>query len=322
VYSEIARGDWDLVHVQGYHTFVAPIAMVAAHRVGLPFVVTFHSGGHSSRLRNALRGAQHRALRPLVRNASQLIGVSRYEADFFSQAMDVPRERFQVVSNGGELAKPLPSAARHSDDRLIVSIGRLERYKGHQRAIEAMPHVLRRLPQARLRIAGEGPYEPALRRLVASLGLVDRVVIGAIPPGDRQGMANLLSSAALVVLFSDYEAHPVAVMEALSLKRKILVSDSTGFTEIIEQGHVRGAPIGVRPEDRARLMIETMENVSDPAPIELPTWDDCVARLLAIYRSALAAHNGRPAAQGIKSSSEGRAAIAVRSKRSDRTTEK
>ena len=59
LYSEITRGGWDLVHVQGYHTFVAPIAMAAAKWARLPFVVTFHSGGHSSRLRNALRFPQH-----------------------------------------------------------------------------------------------------------------------------------------------------------------------------------------------------------------------------------------------------------------------
>src|SRR5262245_60266474 len=65
IYAAIRRGVWDLVHFQGYNTFVAPIGMLAAIRGGLPFVLTFHSGGHSSRLRNAMRGAQQAMLRPL-----------------------------------------------------------------------------------------------------------------------------------------------------------------------------------------------------------------------------------------------------------------
>src|SRR4051794_38338761 len=39
----------DVVHIQGYHTFVAPLGMSGAIRAKKPFVVTFHSGGHSSR---------------------------------------------------------------------------------------------------------------------------------------------------------------------------------------------------------------------------------------------------------------------------------
>ena len=50
----VAHGDWDVLHVQSYHTFVAPLAMLAAVRRNLPFVVTFHGGGHSSKLRSAL----------------------------------------------------------------------------------------------------------------------------------------------------------------------------------------------------------------------------------------------------------------------------
>jgi glycosyltransferase involved in cell wall biosynthesis len=294
VYSEIVRGDWDLVHVQGYHTFVPPIAMAAAKRAGMPFVVTFHSGGHSSRTRNALRGVQRLALRPLFRNAARFVGVSRYEADLFSRGLE--RLKFSVVPNGGELPTPSPDAMQRSNGRLIVSIGRLERYKGHQRAIEAMPHILRRLPDARLRIAGQGPYEQELRRLVARLRLAECVHISAIPPGDRRAMADLLAEAALVVLFSDYEAHPVAVMEALALRRKIIVSDTSGFVELIEQGHVRGSPLGAKAAERARLIVETMASAWVPPAVALPTWDDCVDRLLSIYRAALVEHGIREAA--------------------------
>ena len=44
----IRDGGWDLVHVQSYHTLVAPIAMAAAARARIPYVLTFHAGSHSS----------------------------------------------------------------------------------------------------------------------------------------------------------------------------------------------------------------------------------------------------------------------------------
>ncbi|TIU09002.1 MAG: glycosyltransferase family 4 protein, partial [Mesorhizobium sp.] len=206
IYTAIRRGAWDLIHFQGYNTFVAPIGLLAAVRGDLPFILTFHSGGHSSRLRNAVRGTQHALLRPLVARAARLIGVSEFEADFFSVRMGVPRERFVVIPNGA--AMPAGSPGIKVDPHLIVSGGRLERYKGHHRVIGALPELIHRVPDVRLHIVGTGPYEGELRRLVATLGLEKRVTIEAIPGSERQKMADLLASAALFVLFSDYEAHP------------------------------------------------------------------------------------------------------------------
>ena len=41
----ITQGSWDVVHCQSYHTLVAPMAMLAALRAHIPYVVTFHGGG-------------------------------------------------------------------------------------------------------------------------------------------------------------------------------------------------------------------------------------------------------------------------------------
>jgi glycosyltransferase involved in cell wall biosynthesis len=54
IYRIITRERWDIVHIQSYHTLVAPLAMFAAWQANLPYVVTFHGGGHSSRLRHSL----------------------------------------------------------------------------------------------------------------------------------------------------------------------------------------------------------------------------------------------------------------------------
>src|ERR1700719_256373 len=40
IYSIIERGGWDLVHCQGCHTFVPPLAMLAAKKAKIPYVVT------------------------------------------------------------------------------------------------------------------------------------------------------------------------------------------------------------------------------------------------------------------------------------------
>ncbi|TIV01522.1 MAG: glycosyltransferase family 4 protein [Mesorhizobium sp.] len=289
IYTAIRRGAWDLIHFQGYNTFVAPIGLLAAVRGDLPFILTFHSGGHSSRLRNAVRGIQHALLRPLVARAARLIGVSEFEADFFSVRMGVPRERFVVIPNGA--AMPAGSPGIKVDPHLIVSGGRLERYKGHHRVIGALPELIHRVPDVRLQIVGTGPYEGELRRLVATLGLEKRVTIEAIPGSERQKMADLLASAALFVLFSDYEAHPVAVMEALSLRRPVLVSDTSGLRELAANGLCRAIPPDAGPKELAAAMAEELRAHREVPDLALPDWDACAQALNDVYCEVLSSRS-------------------------------
>ncbi|MEQ1577533.1 MAG: glycosyltransferase family 4 protein [Hyphomicrobium sp.] len=296
VVRHILGGSWDVIHVQGYHTLVAPMAMAAAIRKKIPFVLTFHSGGHSSRIRNALRRLQHRMLAPLVRRAAQLVAVSEFEATLFSSAMKIPRERFAVVPNGAQLIEAPGTTPTPAQTPMIVSIGRLERYKGHHRAIEAFPSVLKHIPEARLRILGEGPYKQELISLTGRLGLLDRVEIGGIPMGERSTMTALLSQASLIVLLSDYEAHPIAVMEALSLKRPVLVTDSSGLSEIAKNGYATAIPLSSTKSAIADAMVREILSPHAPPGMHLPTWDNCTDRLVEVY--------GKVAAQDRKERSE------------------
>jgi len=286
IYSEICRSTCDIIHFQGYNTFVAPIGMIAAIRRNVPFVLTFHSGGHSSPLRNAIRGLQQTVLSPLVGRASQLIGVSEYEAATFSRNMRLDRRRFTVVPNGAALPPPSGGAVR-TDGHLVVSLGRLERYKGHQRVIAAFPELIRRVPDARLKIIGSGPYEPALRRLIGELDLDRCVTIESVPSAERQRLSDLLSATKLVVLLSEYEAHPVAIMEALSLGRRVLVSDTSGLRELAQKGLCRSIPANLEPGMVAQAIAEELESRHAPPDFILPNWDDCARQLLGIYEAVL-----------------------------------
>lgn len=286
IYGAVAHGDWDVVHCQSYQTLVAPLAMLAAHRSDIPYVVSFHSGGHSSPLRNALRRPQRVLLRPLLARASRLVAVSQFEADFFQPALRLPRERFAVVPNGAELprlAAAVPS--RPASRPLILSVGRLERYKGHQRVVAAMPGVLRRFPAAELRIVGGGPYRPELERLAQRLGVAQRVTIGALDPTQRGAMAALVAGASLVTLLSDYEAHPIAALEAIGLGRPTLVADGSGLRELAQRGFATAIPLHSPSAAVAAAIVAALEQPRPLAPIALPSWDDCTAELAALYRA-------------------------------------
>jgi glycosyltransferase involved in cell wall biosynthesis len=285
LYHVIHSGDWDIVHCQGIHTLVPPLAMAAATRAKIPYVVTFHSGGHSSRVRNAVRGPQWEMLRPLLSRADRLIGVSRFEAEWFGKQLRLPPDRFVIIPNGAQLPDAILMTQTQTDETLIVSVGRLERYKGHQRVIAALPFVLAQRPDVRLRIAGSGPFEPALRRLASELGVAGHVEIRAVSGDDRYGMAELLSSAALVTLLSDYESQGIAAMEALTFKRPVLVTDTSALSELAQRGLARAIPLTSTDEQTATAILRQLTEPLIPPDMQLPSWDACASQLLDLYLS-------------------------------------
>ena len=292
IFSLVRRGAWDLVHVQSYHTFVPLFAMSAALRADIPYVLTFHGGGHTSALRHAARPFQRMVLRPFLARAARLVALARFEIEQYGHELNLSPEFFTTIPNGADLPKlDGPIERLPSDASLILSVGRLEKYKGHQRAIAALPHVLERQPDARLRIVGTGPYEPELRKLAQELGVADKVEIGGIPPEKRQEMARLVSRAALVVLLSDFETHPLSALEALSLKRPVLVADNSGMKELAERGWASAVPTHAQPTEIAEAMLKQLRAPLIPETLDLPTWDTCALQLEALYLKVIAKRN-------------------------------
>jgi glycosyltransferase involved in cell wall biosynthesis len=99
-------------------------------------------------------------------------------------------------------------------------------------------------------------------------------------------MADELSRVDVVVLASERETHPIAVLEGLSLGCRAVVADSPGLRELGEQGLARVVSRPERPEELARAVLDE----ADAPPrrsgtLRLSTWDECASRLDALYAS-------------------------------------
>jgi glycosyltransferase involved in cell wall biosynthesis len=285
LWREIGRRRPDVLHVQSYHTLVAPLAMLRALIARVPYVVTFHGGGHSSELRNRMRGLQLKLLRPLLSRAARLVAVARFEIDDYGRALGVPAERFVLIPNGTEIE--VADAGGEQGSATLATIGRLERYKGHHRVLAAFPRVLERRPEARLLIVGEGPYEQELRRQAEELGVAERVEFTSVPPGDPAAMGALLGRVALVVLLSDFETHPLVALEAAAARRRLLVADNGGLGELAEEGFATAIPVDDPPDSIADAILRELDR---PLPEDAPglsSWDECAAALLELYHSVM-----------------------------------
>jgi glycosyltransferase involved in cell wall biosynthesis len=292
----LQSADYDVVHIQGVHTLVAPTALAVARRVGVPSVLTFHTGGHSSVLRRPtgpLRRVQWRLLAPLLRSTQALVAVCEYERDLFGGVLGVPQGNIRLIRNGCE---PLPvdhSAEKADGSPLLVSVGRLERYKGHHRILQALPAILRQAPNARLVIAGRGPYEQPLRAMATELGVSDRVSFSDYTFERRPAMGKLVAEADVFCLLSEYEAHPIAVMEAVGAGTKALIADTSGLSELGRAGLATTIALEASAEQvaAAALAVAAAPRLAPPA---LPSWDDCVEDLQRLYCEVAQAPSQNP----------------------------
>jgi glycosyltransferase involved in cell wall biosynthesis len=120
------------------------------------------------------------------------------------------------------------------DRPYLAAAGRLVRMKGFQRLIPMM----RYLPEADLRIAGTGPFEPALRTLAEGL---DNVHFEGLLGG--RALARLFRGARAVVVPSLFpETFGYVVLEAFSVGTPVIVDAEAGA--LYETGVASGGGLG------------------------------------------------------------------------------
>jgi glycosyltransferase involved in cell wall biosynthesis len=148
-------------------------------------------------------------------------------------AIGVPPERVTVLRNGVDLKqfRPLDREATRRrlglTGKVLISVGHLIARKGHDLIVAAMPS----LPGFTLLIAGEGEERPKLERMIAELGLGDRVrLLGSRPHAE---LPELYGAADALILASSREGWANVLLEAMACGTPAIASDIWGNPEVV-----------------------------------------------------------------------------------------
>ena len=152
----------------------------------------------------------------------------------------IPSGRIQVVHDGidSERIERRPAIDIHAEYWLphgvpvIVNVGALVGHKGQRFLIDAMPMVLREVPDAHLVIFGEGDLRAPLERQVKHLALEKRVLL----PGFREDVLSLVKSADLFVMSSVTEGLGSAVLDAMAMGLAVVGTRAGGIPEAVVPG--------------------------------------------------------------------------------------
>jgi glycosyltransferase involved in cell wall biosynthesis len=162
--------------------------------------------------------------------------------------------RITVIPNG---VKPLDTSlvnrdavrrdlGLNEDEIFLLSIGRLTYQKGHEFLVQAMSNVVRRFPNGKVGICGDGPLRSQLERQITEASLSDHVKL----LGAWEDISPLLASAEIFVLPSRWEGLSRALMEAMAAGLPVIATEVDGIKDLITNG-VNG--LLVPSEDAERL---------------------------------------------------------------------
>ena len=149
---------------------------------------------------------------------------------------------------------------------MILFVGRLAWVKGADTLVQAMPMILRDVPNAMLVILGRGDQEEIITRLISSLGLQEHVKTHFKYVDESERL--LYYAACDVAVFpSKYEPFGIVCTEAMAMGKPVVVGAKgiSGFKEqILPSGPERcGAHVDpYNPYDIAKFTVEILKSES------------------------------------------------------------
>jgi len=168
----------------------------------------------------------------------------------------VDTDRFHPGSGGEDLRQRLDI-----NDRFVIgTVTRLVPRKGVDLLIQALPFVLRAVPEAVLLVAGDGPRKQELQKLAASLGVADHVVfLGGPSDAELPAVYDAMDVFALPThtrkFGVDVEGLGIVFLEAAATGVPVLVGASGGSVDAVRPGQT-GELIDTDPQGIAASIVE------------------------------------------------------------------
>ncbi len=235
---------FDVVHAHDW--LVAYAAAGLKQTWGVPVVATVHAteyGRHQGWLPGPMNKLIHQVEWWLTYEARRVIVCSQYMRRQVQEIFQLPVDKLDVVPNGvavGDFevepadARATRTALTGPRTRMVLFAGRLEYEKGVQTVLQAMQRIRAEVGPTRFFVAGIGTYSRELRREVRRLGLQRHVRFTGFL--EDQELRRHYAAADVAVAPSIYEPFGLVAVEAMACGTPVVVGDTGGLREIIEDG--------------------------------------------------------------------------------------
>lgn len=248
------------------------IAYLVRRMTGIPFLCYAH--GEDIGVSSTSRELAWMTRRVLGR-AAGVIANSENTRSMLMNDWQVPTEKVQVLHPGVDTRKFVPAPRDESireklgwhDRTVMLTVGRLQKRKGHDMLIRALPAIRERHPDVLYAILGDGEERAGLQSLAESLGVVDRVQFLGEATDDQ--LLRCYQQCDLFVLPNravgrDVEGFGMVLLEAQACGKPVVAGASGGTAETMKIPETGRVILCEEPEPLAALLIGML---SDPAAL-------------------------------------------------------
>jgi phosphatidylinositol alpha-mannosyltransferase len=176
-------------------------------------------------------------LRPFFRKLHGRIAVSSAALEFVGEYFPAD---YRVIPNGIDFprfnTRYAPIAALADERPTVLFVGRLEKRKGLRFLLRAWPHVLERVPDARLVVVGRGRPLEGYKRFAARQGwtAADVMFAGYVSAEDLPRYYQ--SCDVFCAPNTGQESFGIVLLEAMAAGAPIVASDIPGYRDVVTHG--------------------------------------------------------------------------------------
>lgn len=288
---------WDVIdiHEEPFALATAEIVLLRALRRNRAPYVLYTAQNLRKRYPPPFRWFERASLRGAAGVSACSLDAGRIAQDkgFVGRARVIPLgvdpAQFSAAPGVASRSDAAEASSMSGAEIVVGFVGRLVPEKG----IGILLDAAARDPQLRLRLAGSGPSEAALRKETSERGLDERVeFVGALPPGALPGFYRTLDVLAVPSLTTARwtEQFGRVAVEAMACGVPVVASDAGALPDV-----VGGAGLIV-PQGDAALLASAIREAAGPARVELRaaglaraaqcSWAAVGREYLDLYRSA------------------------------------
>jgi phosphatidylinositol alpha-1,6-mannosyltransferase len=210
-------------------------------------------------------------VKQVLKKACKLIANSKNSRSILIDHWDVPIEKIAVLNPGMDANKFVPTEYDKvvrkklgwNDRPVLLTVGRLQKRKGQDMLIKAMPQIIEQHPDVLYAIVGGGEEKDNLKKLVTELSLNNNVQFLSEIPDET--MIQCYQQCTLFVLPNrtigkDIEGFGMVLAEAQSCGKPVLAGDSGGTAETMIIGETGYIVDCSRPEPIALGIINILQH--------------------------------------------------------------
>jgi glycosyltransferase involved in cell wall biosynthesis len=187
-----------------------------------------------------------------------------------------------------------------ADAPVVGKIARLFPLKGHDELLDAAPEIVRRVPNVRFFLIGDGILHDRLRERARAAGILNNFVFAGLI--QRERIPEMLAAMDVVVHTSLQEGLARVLPQALAMGKPCVSFDIDGAPEVVLDGKTGYL---VRPYDYETLADRISMLLGNPELRAVmgmngrrhvdPTWraETMVAGTVAVYRTLAEKHRAR-----------------------------